>query len=328
MAFKGIDVSKHNGYINWSKVKASGISFVIIRGGYGSSTVDPKFKENINGALKENIEVGVYWFSYAISEQNAIAEAKKCIELLKPYKDKIKYPVYYDFEYDSVNYAKKQGVSINKTKASNFAKAFLNEIEKAGYTPGLYTNADFSNNYFFKTIQEQYDLWIAQYTSRCTFSGKYTMWQYSEKGRVNGISGNCDMDYCYKDYSKNSNNNQDNDNSNNSDNNKEENYNSILVKELQKSLNESYKANLKVDGLFGAKTKEVVSKHPLSINVKKEKLEHTKWLQKILKDLGYTIAVDGYYGEDTKSVVEKYQNEKSLVTDGIAGLKTHEKLLI
>ena len=105
--------------------------------------------------------MGIYWFSYATNEEKAKLEAKKCMEVIKPYKEHIIYPVFYDFEYDSVRYAKKQGVSINKTKATNFAYAFLKEIKKGGYKPGLYTNLDFSKNYFFKSILRDYDVWIA-----------------------------------------------------------------------------------------------------------------------------------------------------------------------
>ena len=118
---KGIDVSKHNGTINWSKVKNDGVKFAIIRAGYGTDTIDPKFKSNIEGAIAAGLDVGIYWFSYATSESKAKVEANKCIEVLKQYKDKITYPVFFDFEYDSVSYAKKKGVSITKTLASSMA---------------------------------------------------------------------------------------------------------------------------------------------------------------------------------------------------------------
>ena len=321
---KGIDVSKHNGSINWSKVKDAGIKFVIIRAGYGSSTVDEKFEEYIKGAIKQDLGIGIYWFSYAISEEKAKKEAIKCMEVIKPYKEHINYPVFYDFEYDSVRYAKKQGVSINKTKATAFAYAFLKEINEGGYIPGLYTNIDFSNNYFFKNIQREYDLWIAQYSSRSTYSGPHVMWQYSESGRVPGISGNVDMNYCYKKYpKKNSNDNSDN----NDPSDKETNRSEILTKELQKALNDSYKSNLAVDGSYGPKTKAVVKEHPLSIKKQNDKLEHTKWLQKALKEAGYDLAVDGYFGKDTKKEVENYQKDKKLQVDGIAGIETHTSLI-
>lgn len=317
---KGIDVSKHNGNINWKKVKDDGIKFVIIRAGYGSSTVDEKFEEYIKGAIEEDIDIGIYWFSYAISEEKAKLEAVKCMEVIKPYKDKITYPVFYDFEYDSVSYAKKQGVSINKTKATAFAYSFLKEVEKGGYIPGLYTNIDFSNNYFFKSLQRDYDLWIAQYASRCSYSESHVMWQYSESGRVSGIDGDTDLDYCYKKYSSKG----DNDNTNKD---KEDSISKILIKSLQNALNESYNCNLAEDGIFGPKTKAAVEIHPLSIKDKDKKLEHTKWLQKALKELGYDIAVDGYFGKDTQATVEKYQKKKDLTIDGIAGIKTHESII-
>ena len=321
----GIDVSKHNGYINWKKVKDAGVKFVIIRAGLGSSTTDERFEEYIKGAIEENIDVGIYWFSYAINEEEAKLEAIKCMEVIKPYKNKIIYPVFYDFEYDGVKYAKKKGVSMNKTKATSLAYAFLKEIQKEGYTPGLYTNIDFSKNYFSKTIQREYDIWIAQYNSRPTYAEDYVMWQYSDSGKIPGINGNVDLDYCYKKY----NDKNGNDSTINIDDSKdkEASKTEVLVKSLQYALNESYDCNLAEDGIFGPKTKEVVEKHPLSIKNINKKLDHTKWLQKSLKELGYDIVIDGYFGKNTQSIVEKYQKNKNLVVDGIAGIKTQESII-
>ena len=315
-AIKGIDVSSHNGKINWAKVKNAGIKFVIIRGGYGSSTVDERFFENIKGAIKENIGVGVYWFSYATSEEKAKGEAQKCMEVIKEYKQYINYPVFYDLEYDSVRYAKKQGVTINKTKATNFTDAFLKEIKKGGYKTGIYTNIDFSKNYFFKSILRSYDVWIAQYAYRCTYQDPHVMWQYSDKGRVNGIPSNVDMNYCYKNYAKN-------------DKIPEEELTprEILVRELQKALNSSYNLNLEVDGSYGPKTKEAVKNHVLTIKKVNEKLEHTVWLQKALRENGFDLAVDGYFGQDTMSKVKEYQGKNNLEVDGMAGLETHTSLI-
>lgn len=324
-AIKGIDVSKHNGYIEWKKVKKDNIKFVIIRAGYGSSTIDERFEEYIKGAIKEDLDIGIYWFSYATSEEKARLEAVKCMEVIKPYKDKITYPIFYDFEYDSIRYAKGKGVSINKTKVTEFAEAFLKEINKGGYIPGLYTNIDFSNNYFSKSIQRKYDIWIAQYSSRLSYNESYVMWQYSQSGRVSGISGNVDLDYCYKKYNKSPNSDSDRKADNNID--KDDNIKKALIKSLQSALNESYNCNLAEDGIYGPKTKAEVEKHLLSIKLKYKKLEHTKWLQKSLKELGYDIDIDGYFGKDTKSIVEKYQKDKELLVDGIAGIKTHESII-
>lgn len=312
MAIKGIDVSKHNGIIDWSKVKNDGIKFAIIRGGYGNSYVDPQFKINIEGAIKNGIEVGVYWFSYATNTTKAKEEAKKCLEVIKPYKDKITYPVFFDFEYDSVNYAKKQGVAITKTLASNMAKTFLQEIKNAGYISGMYTNLDFSSRYFSSDILNTYDTWIAQYSSKCSYTGKYTMWQYSEKGKVAGINGNVDMNYCYKEYKKASSNTL---TTIKSDNN---------VKLLQQALNKSYGLKLAVDGSLGPKTKAAIEKHYLKKVIVNE---HVKVIQTFLNKAGYKVTIDGSYGPATETVIKKFQKNKKLSVDGYCGLNTHIALI-
>lgn len=309
---KGIDVSKHNGTINWSKVKNDGVKFAIIRGGYGNTTVDPKFKNNIEGAIAAGLDIGVYWFSYAINTTKAKEEANKCLEVLKPYKSKITYPVFFDFEYDSVNYAKKQGINISKTAASNMAKVFLKEIKDAGYIAGMYTNLDFSNRYFTSEVLSAYDVWIAQYSSKCLYKGKYTMWQYSEKGKVAGISGNVDMNYCYKEYKKASTTNT---NTVKSDNN---------VKLLQQALNRSYNCKLTVDGSLGPKTKAAVKKHYLK---RGHKNEHVKVIQTFLNKAGYKVTIDRSYGPATESIIKKFQKNKKLSVDGYCGLNTHIALI-
>lgn len=299
---KGIDVSKWQGVIDWNKVKQSGVQFVIIRGGY-STTVDEKFKSNIEGAIKVGLPVGVYWFSYAIDNTTLKKEYDKCVETLKAYKSNIKYPVFYDYEYDSIRYAKDKGVTINKTKVTNFADTFLDQVEKQGYKVGIYTNLDFSNNYFTDDILSKYDVWIAQYNSTCSYKGKYTMWQYSEKGKVDGISGNVDMNYCYKDYISSSNNN---------------------VKLLQQSLNKSYNSGLVEDGLLGSKTQNQIRIHYLK---KVTVNEHVRVIQTLLNKLGYKVNIDGSYGPATETVVKKFQKDKGLIVDGYCGVDTHMAII-
>lgn len=198
---KGIDVSSHQGEIDWTKVKASGVDFAIIRAGYGNdiSQKDAYFDRNIKEAQKVGIPTGAYWFSYAVSEEDARKEAKVFQEVLKGYK--LAYPVYYDFEYDSVDYAKKQGVAITKAKATAFARAFLEEMRKAGYYAGNYTNVDFYLNYFDQEKLKDYALWLASWGVQ---KPNYTtgLWQYADNGKVDGIQGNVDMNYAYTDYVK------------------------------------------------------------------------------------------------------------------------------
>ena len=184
---KGIDVSKWNGNVDWDKVKADGIDYVIIRAGYGNSNVDPYFKSHIEGASKAGLKIGIYWFSYATSVEKAKEEAAKCLETIAPYKNKISYPVFYDFEYASVDYATKMGVKITKDLSSKMAHVFLNEIKNAGYINGIYTNKDFGDRYFDEDILYNNYLWVAQYASTCTYPRPYMMWQFTEKGTINGI---------------------------------------------------------------------------------------------------------------------------------------------
>ena len=202
---KGIDVSKWNGSIDWKSVKNSGIDYVIIRAGYGTSTVDPQFKTYIEGARNAGLKIGVYWFSYATSPEKAIIEAQKCLETISPYKNSITYPVFFDFEYDSVDYANKNGVKVTKNLATSMANAFIDTIESQGYSTGIYTNKDFSSTYYTEDLINSSNLWVAQYSSTNTFGKPYSMWQYSEKGIVPGISGYVDLNYtCLKTFGGNS----------------------------------------------------------------------------------------------------------------------------
>lgn len=196
MPLKGIDVSKYQGNIDWSQVKASGVQFAMIRGGYGRNNVDKYFHANAKGATAAGIPIGMYWFSYAYTVDMARNEAKYAVALAKQYK--ITWPIAYDLEYDTVRYAAKNGVTITKSMATQMAKAFCEEIKASGYIPMNYTNPDYLNRYFDRS-QLPYDTWLAQYASQASISDM-TIWQYSDSGKVPGVSGNCDVNYGYKDY--------------------------------------------------------------------------------------------------------------------------------
>lgn len=176
----GLDVSKWNGAIDWKAVKKAGIQFVIIRAGYGTGYVDPYFKRNIEAAIENNLLIGVYWFSYSHTFQGAKLEAEKCIKTISPYKEHITLPVFWDFEYDSVDYAKKNGHYIDKNLASGMADTFCTTINSKGFRAGIYTNIDYSNRYFSKGVLAKYHTWIAQWTSNCTYKEHYIMWQCSD----------------------------------------------------------------------------------------------------------------------------------------------------
>lgn len=212
---KGVDISKHNGYINWSQVDKNEIDFAILRAGYGFNTVDPRFKEYIEGAIKAGLDIGVYWFSYAHNNDDAVIEAKKCIETIEPYKQYIKYPVFWDWEYDSDNYVRKHyGIVLSKAQVSSMAKAFMQTIIAHGYKTGNYANPDYLNRFFNDDIKDNYDLWLAHVKDKqgnplykSSYKGKYTMHQYSWVGIPKGFSFKTDMDYAYFDYAPKSTNN-------------------------------------------------------------------------------------------------------------------------
>lgn len=191
MALKGIDVSKHQGKINWNKVD---VDFAIIRAGYGKYTKqkDSQFDNNMKGALSKKIPVGVYWYSYATTVADAEKEAEVCLEVIKPYKGKITLPVFFDQEYEP-------GIlKLNNVARTEICKAFISKVVAAGYKSGLYASADWFRNKVFSDKLIDYPAWVAQYSSKCSYTGRNLyMWQYSSKGKVNGISGNVDLDYGY-----------------------------------------------------------------------------------------------------------------------------------
>lgn len=205
---KGIDVSEHNGVIDWDKVKESGmVDFVMIRAGYGTLTVDKKFYQNAASCERVGIPYGVYWFSYAKTVDEAKAEAVKCRITISGHK--IDYPVAFDWEDDSLLRAKKAGVNIKgRDLPTQFAVAFLNEIRKSGYEPMLYTNKAFLDSYFDPHLLDGFDFWYANWRSPIFSSPiKYAgiapqIWQYSAKGSIPGITGDVDLNICYQEYKK------------------------------------------------------------------------------------------------------------------------------
>lgn len=191
----GIDVSEFNGLIDWSKVKPH-IDFAMLRAGFGSSTSDEKFKINATNCSNLRIPFGVYWFSYAYTKDMAIKEANRCLSMLKSYH--ISCPVAFDFEYASVEYAKKKGVTISAELMCEIAKAFLDTVKQAGYIPMLYTNLDFWNR-GFKKLNKQYAIWFAQWGVEKP-AVYCSMWQDSSNGKIEGINTYVDTNISYVKY--------------------------------------------------------------------------------------------------------------------------------
>ncbi len=189
---KGIDVSYHNGTIDWKRVKQSEVEYAIIRCGYGTNDKnqdDKKWEENVKGCIDNNIPYGVYLYSYADTVEKASSEADHAIRLLQG--KKLKYPVYYDLEEDKLR------DKISKQTIADIAQTFCDKLSAKGYTVGIYANKDWFTNYLTDSRFNNWTKWVAQYNTVCNYKGKYDMWQCSSTGRVPGISGNVDLNYSY-----------------------------------------------------------------------------------------------------------------------------------
>lgn len=271
MAIKGIDVSAWQGIIDWKAVKAAGIQFAIIKaGGSDDGTyVDSKYERNYEQCKAYKIPVGAYYFigPNCITKADGEADAERFLKLLKG--KQFEYPVYVDIEPPLK--------PANRKYNTDAVIAFCEYMEKAGYYTGVYGST-------YSTFQSlvddsrltSYAHWVAQYANSCTYWDNYGIWQYSSDGWVNGISGRCDMNYCYVDYPSR-----------------------IKAKGMngfKKSTTTTTKpkadtlALLKVDGVFG------------QISV--------RMLQRMLNDeLKLHIAVDGIAGAETYAALQMYINE-------------------
>ena len=200
---KGIDVSTHQGVIDWKKVKESGVEFAFIRigwAGYDGRIVanrglDSRFHQNVKDAISADIPVGIYVYAYCDSPNAAEVAADEVLELVKDYK--ITYPIVFDMETEGTKYR-----TFTRATNTDIAKAFLQRVEAKGYYSMLYTYKSFAENNLNMVDLKAYDLWIAQIASNVTYKGAYGIWQYSWTLKVPGIVGAVDGNIAYKDYAK------------------------------------------------------------------------------------------------------------------------------
>lgn len=188
----GIDISYCQTSVNWNVLKTD---FVIMRAGYGkyAHQKDVLFETHYDNAKNHKIPVGAYWYSYAMSEAEARQEAKACLQVIKG--KKFEYPIFYDVE-------ESKQLALGKAKVSAIIKAFCSELEKANYWVGFYTSASAYNSLLTDEIKQLYTCWIAHWNVNIPgINGSYGLWQYSV-GHKTGITGDCDLDYCYVDYPK------------------------------------------------------------------------------------------------------------------------------
>ncbi len=200
--YVGIDVSEHQEDIDWAAVKADGVEFAMIRTAYRGATKgdiyeDTKFKQNIEGAIANDIKVGVYFFSQAVSEQEAEDEATYVLNLIKDYE--ITYPVVFDWEY--VNVVEPRVQNVTGLEVSDFANIFCDKIDKAGYQPMIYTNKSLGYNLYNLEEINKYPIWLAEYDDVPDFYYDFTMLQYTDSGVISGITTAVDLNISFVDYS-------------------------------------------------------------------------------------------------------------------------------
>lgn len=211
--FQGIDVSKHQGVVDWKKVKAAGKTFAFIRIGWagwaGEFSEDIMFKTNMSGAISSGLNVGVYFYSYCKTAVAAQKAAQACLKAVAPYE--LTMPIAFDIE-DTSDAGTRYDL-MSKTLNNSIVSAFLDEIQKAGYYGLIYTYKAFASSFLDMSKLTAYDVWIAQYNTACTYTGKYGIWQYrgdtlrDSKGNItfpggkcDGVIGDCDLNVSYKDY--------------------------------------------------------------------------------------------------------------------------------
>ncbi len=194
----GIDVSKHNGSIDWNAVKSAGVDYAIIRCGYrGSATgvlvEDQMFKSNIQGAQAAGIKVGIYFFSQAVNDREALEEASLTLDLIRKYK--ITYPVFMDVEA-----ANGRADGMDAASRTQVIRTFCETIRGGGYTAGVYANKTWLSSKMNVGSLGSYRIWLAQYAAAPTYGGRYEMWQYSSTGRISGIGQPVDLNISYMSY--------------------------------------------------------------------------------------------------------------------------------
>ena len=208
----GADFSKHQGTIDWASVKQSGVEFVILRAavrGYGSSgnlMTDSQIAANIKGALSQNIDVGIYVFSQAVTTEEAVEEAERALDIIKGYD--IKLPIYFDSEYSGAPNRTGRADGLTKAERTSLAIAFCETVRKAGYKAGVYASKSFFyDNLDYAALQSRgYEIWLAHYISSVTdFKYPYNIWQYTSKGSIGGVQSEyADLDIAYYDYANDS----------------------------------------------------------------------------------------------------------------------------
>ena len=205
ISYVGVELSKQNGDVNFNSMKAAGVDYVMIRlGGRGYSTgqisLDENFKKNIEGAAAAGLDIGVYFYSQAISQEEAIQEVNFVIQNLEPYRANVKYPIAFDMEFVANDTARID--SLTKDEKTNIATSFLESVKAAGYVPMIYGDKEWLIKEIDLARLQSYDVWLVQEQELPDYPYQFTMWQYSTEGVVNGVSGDANLNISFVGYSQ------------------------------------------------------------------------------------------------------------------------------
>lgn len=326
--YKGPDLSYHNGNVNIKQIRDAGYERIGLRAGYGKNNTDQKYAVNAQACVNLKVPVMLYWFSYAYTEGMAEKEGQYAVEHAKKYWKKC--PIAFDFEYDSINYARKKGVNITKETATEYAIAFLKVVRDSGYTPVLYTNKDYLNRYFdMKKITAEIGkvyVWYARYKNTIPESeiNVADIWQFSSTYTVPGVAGKVDMNKFYTDFED--------------EKAPQKPTCNINILEFQKAANadgylDQEGKKLVEDGIDGKRTQYVRKQINLRAKVKNSEWRVgstgalVTWYQGRCNEvLDHEQAEDGMYGKISREETIELQNKFGLRIDGIAGYNTIQML--
>ncbi|MCI9438476.1 MAG: hypothetical protein HFH85_15170 [Lachnospiraceae bacterium] len=320
--YEGPDISYHNGAVDIKRIRDAGCRRVGLRAGYGKNNVDQRYISNALACYNLGVDVLLYWFSYAYTTDMAAAEAGYAIAQAAKYWQSC--PIAFDFEYDSVNYARKNSVSVTKALATDMAIAFLQRVKTAGYIPVIYTNRDYLRNYFdmdrLTAALGTVYVWYARYVNSLPASEAEIpdIWQYTSTGRLAGVTGNVDMNCFYTDFTD----------AVKAD--REDKCN-LNIQSFQIAANvagylDAEGKLLVEDGIDGPRTQYV--RRLITLKAKKSGSKYlvgssgplVKWWQRRCNEiLEHSQKVDGLFGNASRSETLMLQRRLSLKADGIAG---------
>lgn len=204
-SYVGVDISKHTGKVYFPSLKAAGVDYVMIRlgsRGYttGQITLDENFKENIEGAIEAQLDVGIYFYSQAVSQDEAVQEANFVVQNLEPYRAHVKYPVAFNMGFVSNDKSRIEG--LGREDKTAVTVSFLDAVRAAGYVPMIYGDKEWLIKEVDLTKLQDYDVWLSQEEEIPDYPYRYAMWQYNTDGVLNGIDGGADLNICFVSYSE------------------------------------------------------------------------------------------------------------------------------